>query len=194
MNRSAYVICGIFLLAGAPCVSAQQVNPRVPPTPPAAEVPPASSGVPAATPSTPAAAPPDAPPVTSSSQAIDPSVPPPPPYDEAPPDPPAPLGPVFDPLHAQRSLNVGTFYLKKGSYDAAIDRFIEASNYQPNLAMPWRMLGEAYEKKRQYAKAVDAYHKYLRILPHAADAAKIKKTISDLEERSAQESPKKAER
>jgi len=60
--------------------------------------------------------------------------------------------------------------------------------------MPWRMLGEAYEKKREYTKAVDAYNKYLRILPHAADEAKIKKTISDLEEKSAQESPKKAER
>jgi tetratricopeptide (TPR) repeat protein len=101
---------------------------------------------------------------------------------------------VFDPLHAQRSLDIGTFYLKKGSYDAAIDRFIESSNYQPNLAMPWRMLGEAYEKKHEYAKAIEAYNKYLRILPHAADAAKINKTISDLEEKSAQESPKKAEK
>jgi hypothetical protein len=190
MNRFAHVICGIFLLAGAQRVSAQQVNPRVPPPPPAADTP----AAPAASPNAPAATPPAAPPATSSPQAIDPSVAPPPPYDEAPPDPPAPSGPVFDPLHAQRSLDVGTFYLKKGSYDAAIDRFIEASNYQPNLAMPWRMLGEAYEKKRQYAKAVDAYNKYLRILPHAAGAAKIKKTISELEEKSAQESPKKAER
>jgi hypothetical protein len=194
MNRSAYVLCGIFLLAGSPCVFAQQVNPRVPPPPPATTTPATPSGAPAAAPSTPAATPSPAPPAASSSQAIDPSVAPPPPYDEAPPDPPAPSGPVFDPLHAQRSLDVGTFYLKKGSYDAAIDRFIEASNYQPNLAMPWRMLGEAYEKKREYTKAVDAYNKYLRILPHAADEAKIKKTISDLEEKSARESPKKAER
>jgi tetratricopeptide (TPR) repeat protein len=86
------------------------------------------------------------------------------------------------------------FYLKKGSYDAAIDRFLEASNYQPTLAMPWKLLGETYEKKREYGKAAEAYDKYLRILPHAADAAKIKKTISELEEKAAQESPKKAER
>jgi len=101
---------------------------------------------------------------------------------------------VFDPLHAQRSLDVGRFYLNKGALDAAIDRFIEASNYQPSLAAPWKLLGEAYEKKREYAKAVDAYNKYLQILPHAFDAAKIKKLISDLEEKTAQESPKKAER
>ena len=101
---------------------------------------------------------------------------------------------MFDPLHAQRSLEVGTFYLKKGSYDAAIDRFEEASNYQPTLAMPWKLLGEAYEKKHEYSKAVESYNKYLHVFPHAADAAKIKKTIADLEEKAAQESPKKAER
>ena len=101
---------------------------------------------------------------------------------------------MFDPLHAERSLDIGKFYLNKGAYDAAIDRFVEASNYQPTLAMPWKFLGEAYEKKHEYAKAVDAYNKYLQILPHAPDAAKIKKTISDLEEKTAQESPKKAER
>lgn len=101
-----------------------------------------------------------------------------------------PSGPVFDPLHAQRSLDIGTFYLKKGSYDAAIDRFIEASNYQPSLAMPWKLLGETYEKKREYAKAAEAYNKYLRILPHAADAAKMQKTISELQEKVTAESAK----
>jgi cytochrome c-type biogenesis protein CcmH/NrfG len=54
--------------------------------------------------------------------------------------------------------------------------------------MPWKLLGETYEKKREYAKAADAYNRYLRILPHAADAARIQKTISELEERTAQES------
>jgi tetratricopeptide (TPR) repeat protein len=101
---------------------------------------------------------------------------------------------VFDPLHAQRSLDIGTFYLKKGAYDAAIDRLVEAANYQPSLAAPWKLLGEAYEKKREYSKAADSYNKYLQILPHAADAARIKKLIADLEEKSAQESPKKAAR
>ena len=116
-------------------------------------------------------------------------MPPPPPSEDAAPDPdPTPAGPVFDPLHAQRSLDIGTFYMKKGSYDAAIERFIEAANYQPSLAMPWKLLGETYEKKREYAKAADAYNKYLRILPHAGDAAKIQKTISELQEKATAES------
>ncbi len=197
MNRLAYIRFGILLLAltGAQSLRAQQINPRVPPPPPPAAAPTAPPSAPASSPAaTPDGASTTATPTTASAEPtkpIDPTVPPPPPslYDE--PDPPAaPSGPVFDPLHAQRSIDIGTFYLRKGSYDAAIDRFIEASNYQPTLAMPWRLLGEAYEKKHEYAKAVESYNKYLRILPHAADAEKINKQIADLEGKSAQESKK----
>jgi tetratricopeptide (TPR) repeat protein len=192
MNRLAYAVLGIFLFAGVQSVRAQQINPRQPPPPPPAAPADASApATPAASSSAPTAH------ADAKPQPIDPTIPPPPPpppEDAAPEAPTAPTGPVFDPLHAQRSLDVGKFYLNKGSYDAAIDRFIEASNYQPSLAVPWKMLGEAYEKKHEFAKAVDAYNKYLDLLPRAADAAKIKKAISDLAEKSAQESPKKAER
>src|SRR5579863_10543555 len=171
MNRPAYIVFEICLLAGARSLSAQQINPRVPPPPPPAETPAAPAAAPT---STHATAPPSA-----TSQPIDPTIPPPPPSAETPPDPPAaPSGPVFDPLHAGRSIDIGTFYLKKGAYDAAIDRFVEASNYQPTLAMPWKLLGEAYGKKGEYAKAVESYNKYLQVLPHAPDAAKIRKNIA----------------
>ena len=73
--------------------------------------------------------------------------------------------------------------MNKGSYDAAIDRFIEAANYQPTLAMPWKMLGQAYEKKHEYSKAADAYNKYLEKMPRAGDAAKIRKQIAELQEK-----------
>src|SRR5579863_3919854 len=194
MTRSASIAFAVFLLAGARSLGAQQINPRVPPPPPPAEAPapPAAPATdsPAAAPNS-AAAPPAAS-LPSAAQPIDPSVPPlPPPEDSAPDPPAAPAGPSFDPLHAQRSIDVGTFYLHKGSYDAAIDRFIEASNYQPTLAMPWKLLGEAYEKKREYAKAADAYNKYLRILPRSADAEKIRKNIADLQAKSGPESPRK---
>lgn len=90
-------------------------------------------------------------------------------------------------------MDVGTFYLNKGAYDAAIDRFIEAANYQTTLAMPWKLLGQAYEKKHEYAKAADSYNKYLEKMPRASDAAKIRKQISELQEKATQDSPKKAE-
>jgi tetratricopeptide (TPR) repeat protein len=190
MNRLACnAFFGIFLLAGAQSLRAQQINPRVPPPPPSTPV-----DAPVAPADSPAATPTPAPP-SAIPQPIDPSIPPPPPSEDSSSDAPAaPSGPVFDPLHAGRSMDVGRFYLNKGAYDAAIDRFVEASNYQPTLAAPWKLLGDAYEKKHEYSKAVESYNKYLQILPHAPDAARIKKLISDLEEKIAQESPKKAER
>jgi tetratricopeptide (TPR) repeat protein len=126
-------------------------------------------------------------------QQIDPSTPPPPPPAETPPAPPAPsepAAPVFDPLHAERSIEVGTFYLKKGNYDAAIDRFMDATRFQPKLASPWKLLGEAYEKKHDDSAAADSYKKYLELFPTAADAAKIKKRIAELEDKSGQQASK----
>jgi len=123
-------------------------------------------------------------------QQIDPSTPPPPPPAEAPPEPPAPAEPVFDPLHAQRNIEIGTFYLKKGNYDAAIDRFMDATRLQPKLAIPWKLLGEAYEKKHDNGGAIDAYKKYLELFPNAEDAAKVQKRVAVLGEKTGQQASK----
>jgi tetratricopeptide (TPR) repeat protein len=122
----------------------------------------------------------------SGSQGIDPSIPPPPPTEA----PPEPAKPVFDPLHAEKSIEVGTFYLKKGKYDAAIDRFEEATRLQPSLAKSWRLMGQAYEKKHDYGRAVESYKKYLEVFPGAGDAAKVTKRIAKLEQKLGQEASK----
>ena len=122
-------------------------------------------------------------------QQISPSTPPLPPPETT----PAPAEPVFDPLHAEKSIEVGTFYMKKGNYDAAIDRFVDATHFQPKLAMPWKLLGEAYEKKHDTGSAIESYKKYLEIFPGAEDAAKVKKRISMLEEKAGQQSSKRAQ-
>jgi tetratricopeptide (TPR) repeat protein len=92
---------------------------------------------------------------------------------------PAPQ-PPFDPYHAGKSIEVGQYYMKKGNYDAAIERFREAARYQPNLARAYRLLGEAHEKKGNKAEAVKAYRRYLEILPTAEDAGKVRKLIVKL--------------
>jgi tetratricopeptide (TPR) repeat protein len=167
----------LILLAAAHPLRAQGqqgIDPSTPPPPPPADTP---------APKTPAAPP------------IDPGVPPPPPPAESEtPAATASPGPVFDPYHAQKSIDVGTFYMKQGKYDAAIDRFEEAAHYQPSLALPRRLLGEAYEKKHDYPKAIESYKKYLEVFPRAEDAAKITKQISALEEKVAKESPKESAR
>jgi tetratricopeptide (TPR) repeat protein len=130
-------------------------------------------------------------------QQIDPSTPPPPPPAEVPPEPAAtsaPAEPVFDPLHAERSIEVGTFYLKRGNYDAAIDRFVDATRFQPKAALPWKLLGEAYEKKHDNGGAIDSYKKYLELFSGAEDAAKIKRRIAVLEEKAGQQASKRPPR
>ena len=161
-----HVLICVLILGGARSLLAQQIDPSTPPPPP----------------------PPEAP----AARASDPSASPPPPADDAPAEPAAPAEPVFDPLHANRSLDIGTFYLKAGKIDAAIERFTEAAHYEPSLAKPWKFLGDAYEKKSAYASAVESYKKYLEILPGAEDARKVQKRISMLEEKIEKESSKAA--
>jgi len=180
------LICALLLAAARP-LNAQQINPATPPPPPPPETPATAPINKSATPPPPSAAAPAA-------QPIDPSTPPPPPSADAPDATPASSEPVFDPLHAERSVNVGTFYLRAGKVDAAIERFIEAAHYEPSLAKPWKFLGEAYEKKGAYASAVESYKKYLELLPDAEDAKKVQKRISLLEEKIEKESSKAAAR
>jgi tetratricopeptide (TPR) repeat protein len=95
--------------------------------------------------------------------------------------------PQWDPLQAAKSVEVGTYYLRRGNYDAAIDRFQEAARLQPNLAIPHLKLGETYEKKNDLPKAVASYQKYLEVFKTAPDGNKIRKRIEELEKRIARE-------
>jgi tetratricopeptide (TPR) repeat protein len=98
---------------------------------------------------------------------------------------------VFDPLHAEKSIEIGMFYMKKGNYDAAIDRFVDATHFQPTLARPWKLLGEACERKHDDGRAIESYKKYLEILPRAEDAARVKRRIVALQEKTGQEASKR---
>jgi tetratricopeptide (TPR) repeat protein len=100
------------------------------------------------------------------------------------PEPVTPPAPTWDPLHATKSVEVGTFYLKKGDYDAAIDRFQEAARLQPGLAKPFLLLGEAYEKKGDPGSAVTAYRTYLKLYRTAPDRSRILERIAHLESKS----------
>ncbi|MGO9642690.1 MAG: tetratricopeptide repeat protein [Candidatus Acidiferrales bacterium] len=129
-------------------------------------------------------------------QATPSSGPPPPPAQQVspatgpPPPPPPPEEPVFDPYHAQKSIEIGKFYLDKGDYDAAIGRFEDATRYQPKLALPWELLGEAWEKKHDKEKALDAYKKFLELLPQGGDSDRVRKRVAKLQDDLAREARK----
>jgi tetratricopeptide (TPR) repeat protein len=102
---------------------------------------------------------------------------------QAPAPPPQEQNPAeqpFDPYHAEKSIEIGLYYMKKGNYDAAIERFQDAASRKPNFARPYLLLGEAYEKKGDKASALKSYEKYLEILPRAADAKRVRKRIEKL--------------
>jgi tetratricopeptide (TPR) repeat protein len=88
--------------------------------------------------------------------------------------------PEWDPLRAEKDLEVGQYYLKKGDVDAAIDRFEDAAKAKPGYALPFRYLGEAQEKKGLKREAIKSYTRYLDLYPHAEDAEKIRKRIDKL--------------
>jgi tetratricopeptide (TPR) repeat protein len=92
----------------------------------------------------------------------------------------APDQPAWDPLRAEKDLEVGQYYMKKGDLDAAIDRFEDAAAAKPGFAIPYRYLGEAHEKKGQKREAIKSYTRYLDLYPHAEDAAKVRKKIDKL--------------
>ena len=107
--------------------------------------------------------------------------PPPPPPKKAEPAPAAdPDQPVWEPLRAEKAIEVGRFYMKKGDYDAAMDRFRDAAHYRPGFALPYKLLGEAQEKKGLKADAVKSFEQYLKLYPHAEDGDKIQKHIDKL--------------
>ena len=92
----------------------------------------------------------------------------------------APDQPSWDPLRAEKDLQVGKYYMDKGDLDAAIDRFMDAADSKPGYAIPYRYLGEVYEKKGQKKPAVKAYQRYLDLYPKAEDGDKIRKKIEKL--------------
>lgn len=94
----------------------------------------------------------------------------------------APDQPKWDPLRAEKDLEVGKYYMKKGDMDAAIDRFQDAADAKPGYAIPFLYLGEAYEKKGKKKQAVKAYQRYLDLYPHAEDGDKVRKKIVKLHE------------
>ncbi len=98
----------------------------------------------------------------------------------------------WNPLKANKDMEVGSYYLKTGNYEAAIDRFEEAARLQPGLARPYLKLGETYEKKKQWPMAVTSYKKYLELFRAAPDAKKVQKRIAELEKQIAREAEAKA--
>lgn len=86
----------------------------------------------------------------------------------------------FNPLQAEKDLQIGNYYFKKGSYRAAALRFRRATKWNDGFAEAWLRLGEAEEKQKDSQAAKEAFSKYLQLSPEAKNAAEIRKKLDKL--------------
>ena len=90
---------------------------------------------------------------------------------------------AYNPYQAGKEIEVGDFYMKKGRYAAAAKRYEEATKWKPNWGLAYVKLAQACEKKGEPQRAVEAYRKYLEILPRSKEAGKVRKEIARLEKK-----------
>lgn len=91
---------------------------------------------------------------------------------------------TFNPLQAEKEFKIGSFYLKKGSYRAAVRRFEEALKWDANMAEAWLKIAESQTKLKNQKAAREAYKQYLELRPDAKDADDVRKKLKELTPRS----------
>lgn len=81
---------------------------------------------------------------------------------------------------AAQDVDVGSFYMHKGDYGAAISRLEEAVQIDPRDPKARLLLAESYDKQGDRSDALKTYQNYLTAFPNARDAKKIRKKIAEL--------------
>ncbi len=89
----------------------------------------------------------------------------------------------YDPLMAEKSIKIGDFYLKKKNYTAAIERYLEALQYQPDRWEAFDALGRTYEKNGEPAKAGAIYQEYINKNPESPKVPEVRSRLAKLEKR-----------
>jgi Tfp pilus assembly protein PilF len=84
---------------------------------------------------------------------------------------------TFNPLQAAKEMKVGKFYLKKGSYKAAVRRFEEALKWDPNVSEAYLKLGEVHTRLGDSKAAREAWLKYIEAEPDSKEAARLRKKL-----------------
>lgn len=94
----------------------------------------------------------------------------------------------WNPLKANKDIEVGDFYFNLKNYPAALSRYQEALQYHPNDAMANFKLGETFERLNKPQEAITHYKQYLKILPQGPKSKDAEKSLAKL-----QKSEEKAE-
>jgi outer membrane protein assembly factor BamD (BamD/ComL family) len=96
-------------------------------------------------------------------------------------DEPKPKEP--NPALSEQNLTIGNFYFKNGNYAAAIQRYREAIEYQPDSFKAYESLTRAYEKNGEPARAIDAYKDFIKKYPDSPKSSEFRARLAKLEKR-----------
>jgi tetratricopeptide (TPR) repeat protein len=89
-----------------------------------------------------------------------------------------------NPVLAEKNVHIGNAYFKKRNYIAAIDRYLEALEYQPDSIPAHEALGRAYEKNGDISKAVDLYTKFIEKNPDSPKSLEFRDRAAKLQKKS----------
>ena len=90
----------------------------------------------------------------------------------------------YNPLKAEKSLNVGKYYMRQGKVDAAVGRFRAALAFKPNYPEACRLLARAYEKQKKYKEAAAALLEFETKFPDSPAVPDLRKQRLQLEKKS----------
>jgi tetratricopeptide (TPR) repeat protein len=89
-----------------------------------------------------------------------------------------------NPSLAEQNLKVGDFYFKRKNYPAAIQRYLEALEYQQNSILAHEALAKAYEKNGDISKAIEILKILIEKNPDPSKSPEIQNRILQLEKKS----------
>lgn len=89
----------------------------------------------------------------------------------------APKKYVLNPMESDRNIKVGDFYWHKNDFRAALNRYREATRYNPSSPEAFFKVGEAEQKLKHKDEAKLAYQKVIQLAPDTKLAEEAKKKI-----------------
>ena len=88
-----------------------------------------------------------------------------------------------NPVLSEQNLNIGNTYFKMKNYVAAIRRYLDAIEYQPDSIRAYDALAKAYEKNGQPDKAIAAYKQFIEKNPNSPKAPEFRTRLAKLEKK-----------
>lgn len=89
-----------------------------------------------------------------------------------------------NPALAEKNISIGNYYFQKKNYSAAIQRYLEALEYQKDSIPAYESLSRAYEKNGDITKAIQALKTLIEKQPDSPKSSQFRLRLTQLEKKS----------